>query len=236
MDTSNTNNQSYRYELKFLLSSSMAEILKHRLGLFMEKDENSNTLDNKYYIRSLYFDDVYDTAYYEKIDGLEEREKYRIRIYNLDPTYILIELKGKKGDLTYKKQDRITKKEYEFIVNKEYDKIKIGNRKILDDFIYKCKKNNLIPSVIVDYTREAYTYPVADVRITFDEDISSGRFDYDLLDEKLDVTRVIEPNEVILEVKYNNRLPRIVTEIISTIPITRIAISKFTYCKEKKGV
>ena len=234
MNTFNSNNVNYRYELKYLISSSMAEILKYRLSLFMEKDENSSTLDNKYYIRSLYYDDIYDTAYNEKIDGLEEREKYRIRIYNLDPTYILIELKGKKGDFTYKKQDVINRKEYEFIVNKEYDKIKIGHRKILDDFINKCKSKNLIPSVIVDYTREAFTYPVADVRITFDEDISSGRFDYDLLDEKVDLHRVIEPNEVILEVKYNDRLPRIVKEIINTIPITRIAISKFTYCKEKK--
>ena len=236
MDTFNSNNANYRYEHKYLMSSSMAEILKHRLALFMERDENSNTLNNKYYIRSLYFDDIYNTAYNEKIDGLEEREKYRIRIYNLDTSYILIELKGKKGEFTYKKQDVITKKEYEFIVNKEYDKIKIGNRKILDEFIYKCKTRNLNPSVIVDYTREAYTYPVADVRITFDEDIASGRFNYNLLDENIDLFRVIEPNEVILEVKYNDRLPRIVTEIINTIPITRIAMSKFTLCKEKKEV
>ena len=86
--------ERFRYELKFLLNESQAQILKQRLSLIMEPDGNS--IDGNYFIRSLYFDDVNSTAYYEKIDGLEEREKYRIRYYNFDRTYIMLELKGKK--------------------------------------------------------------------------------------------------------------------------------------------
>ena len=102
--------ERFRYELKFLLNSNQAEILRYRLSLIMEHD--ANAIDGHYFIRSLYFDDVHNTAYYEKIDGLEEREKYRIRFYNFDHSYIMLELKGKKNNLTYKRQNKITESEY----------------------------------------------------------------------------------------------------------------------------
>ena len=99
-------NERFRYEIKYLINSSQAEILRYRLSLLMDQDNNA--IDGHYFIRSLYFDDVNNTAYYEKIDGLEEREKYRIRFYNHDRSYIILELKGKKNNLTYKRQNKIT--------------------------------------------------------------------------------------------------------------------------------
>ena len=224
----------YRYELKFLLNSSYAELLKYRLGLIMEKD--ANAVDGKYFIRSLYFDDIYDTAYYEKVDGLEEREKYRIRYYNLDKSYIVLELKGKRNIFTYKRQARLSEEDYNNLVNQNYDKINVEDKPVLEDFINKAKRKDLIPSIIVDYNRLAYTYPVEDVRITFDEDISSGVYDYDLFNKDINTQRVLEPNEVILEVKYNTRFPGILKDILNTVPKTRIAMSKFALCKEKKEV
>ena len=224
----------YRYELKFLLNSSYAELLKYRLGLIMDKDVNA--IDGKYFIRSLYFDDIYDTAYYEKVDGLEEREKYRIRYYNLDKSYIVLELKGKRNIFTYKRQARLSEEDYNNIINQNYDKINMEDKPVLEDFINKAKRKDLVPAIIVDYNRLAYTYPVEDVRITFDEDISSGVFDYDLFNKEINTQRVIEPNEVILEVKYNTRFPKVLKEILNTVPMTRIAMSKFALCKEKKEV
>ena len=226
--------ERFRYELKFLLNAASAELLKYRLGLIMDIDENS--IEGKYFIRSLYFDDVYDTAYYEKIDGLEEREKYRIRFYNLDVSYIVLEMKGKKNILTYKRQARISERDYHNIIDENYDKINTKDKPVLEEFINKTRAKHLVPSIIVDYNRLAYTYPVDDVRITFDEDISSGKFDYDLFSNNISSERVIEPNEVIMEVKYNTKLPGILSRIIKTVPMTRIAISKFALCKEKKEV
>ena len=227
-------NEKFRYEIKYLINSSQAEILKYRLSLLMDKDNNA--IDGYYFIRSLYFDDVNNTAYYEKIDGLEEREKYRIRFYNYDHSYIILELKGKKNNLTYKRQNRITEEDYNNIINQNYDKINIEGRKVLEDFITKSKRNNLIPSIIVDYSRQPFIYPVEDVRITFDEDISSGRFDYDLFSKELLPYRVLEPNEIILEVKFNTFLPKTIKKVLDTVPKTRIAVSKFALCKEKKEV
>ena len=71
--------RKYRHELKFIISTQMAEILKQRLSLIMDVDTHSIYEDNTYLIRSLYFDDIKSTAYYEKLDGVEFRKKYRIR-------------------------------------------------------------------------------------------------------------------------------------------------------------
>lgn len=230
------NEKKYRYELKFLLNDKYAEILQYRMSLLMEPEDESHVIDGKYLVRSLYFDDVYNTAYYEKMDGLCFRKKFRIRFYNMDSSYIVLELKGKDGNLTYKKSDIITIDEYNFIISKEYDKIKIGDRKILGEFIDMCKLKNLIPSIIVDYERVVYTYPIEDVRITFDSSISSGQYDYDLFNKDMLLFDVLDRNMVVMEVKFNNYIPKVINDIIKTVPSSRISLSKFTLCKEKKGV
>ena len=58
----------------------MSEILKQRLNMVMDIDKNSVNLDNTYYIRSLYFDDPSSSAYYEKLNGVLYRTKYRINV------------------------------------------------------------------------------------------------------------------------------------------------------------
>lgn len=228
--------KNYRHELKFVISKIQAEILKYRLSLIMDIDSHSKNEDNTYYIRSLYFDDIYGSAYYEKIDGLEKREKYRIRIYNFDDKFIRLERKEKNRDLTHKEQIKITKKDCLNILKGNYDLIDTSKSKLLEEFIIKQKLHYIKPDVIVDYTRLAYTMDVEETRITFDEDIKSGRFDYDLFDKNIMTYNVLEPNEVVLEVKYNNVIPKVVAQVIMTIPSIRLAVSKFALCKEKKEV
>ncbi len=225
---------NYRYELKFLLTPKKAEILKYRLSFVMNKDINSVNKNGEYYIRSLYFDDIYNKAYYEKIDGLSEREKYRIRYYNFDDSFIALELKGKKNTSSYKKRDIISKEEYDLIINKDFDKIKLNDRKVLEDFITQIKTKGLIPSVIVDYNRIAYTYPYEDVRITFDENIMSSKYNCELFNKDIPLYNALDNESVILEVKYNTRLPRFLNDVIKTVPMVRIAVSKFALCVERK--
>ena len=145
-------------------------------------------------------------------------------------------VKGKKGDRSFKRRNVITKEEYLFIKDRRFDKIEINNREVLKEFINMIKTKNLKPSVIVDYKRLAYTYKFEDVRITFDEDIKSGRFNHDLFNEKISLYKALEDDGVILEVKYNNKLPKFINDIIKTVPMIRIAASKFALCTERKGV
>jgi SPX domain protein involved in polyphosphate accumulation len=227
---------NYRYELKFLLTPKKAEILKYRLSFVMNKDINSVNKNGEYYIRSLYFDDIYNSSYYDKINGIEKRYKYRIRYYNFDTSYIIIELKGKDGNLGYKKQNRITIQECYDIIKKKYDNINISDdREVLKSFIMEAKSKNLVPSVIVDYKRVAFSYPYNDVRITFDSNVMSGKFNTDFFNKNIMLYNVLEDNTVVFEVKYNDYLPRMVKELIQGIPMTRISMSKFVLCREKKG-
>ncbi len=228
--------KQYRHELKFLLSEKQAEILKDRLAFLMEIDTNSVNQDHTYFIRSLYFDDVYDTAYYEKVDGVEKREKYRIRIYNLDDSFIRLERKEKNRDLTYKKQEKISKEECLDFLAGNFDNIDLQKGSLLSEFAMKRRLQQIRPSVIVDYKRLAYTYPIEDTRITFDSMICSGKFNDNLFCEDLDASPVLEPGEVVLEVKFNNAIPSHIASVLRSIPMIRQAVSKFALCREKKEV
>ena len=222
--------RKYRHEIKYLISKNHAEILKQRLSLLMDVDKNG---ENGYLIRSLYFDTPDSKAYYEKLDGVEFRSKYRIRIYNKDNNFIRLERKLKHNNLTSKDQTIIDRKLCEQIIENKMLNINTSDE-LLNRFLVEMKTKNLKPSVMVDYYRLAFTYPVSDVRITFDDDIKSGLYNYDLFDyEKIDYN-ILENDTLILEVKYNEILPETIASILKTVPLVRASFSKFANCRKLK--
>ncbi|MFX1450202.1 MAG: CotH kinase family protein, partial [Promethearchaeota archaeon] len=73
-----------RSELKFYINLLEYEYLSNLLLKVLKLDPHSK--DKKgYIIRSIYFDDEENKAFYEKIAGVKERKKYRIRMYDNDP-------------------------------------------------------------------------------------------------------------------------------------------------------
>ena len=226
--------RKYRNEIKFVINKDSAEILKKKLSLIMDIDSNSALEDNSYLIRSLYFDDLYSTAYYEKMDGVEYRKKYRIRIYNNDCSFIRLECKYKHENKTSKDQILIDKTICDRIINGNVEELNIDNNNLLTKFVLDYRLKNLRPSIIVDYKRLAFTYPVSDVRVTFDSKIRSGRYNYNLYDEDLNTYKVIDDNEVVLEVKFNEILPEQIAIVLSTVPMIRQAFSKFAVCRSIK--
>lgn len=226
--------RKYRNEIKFVINKDTAEILKNKLSHLMDIDANSTSEDNSYFIRSLYFDDTYSNAYYEKIDGVEYRKKYRIRLYNLDTSFIRLECKYKHENKTSKDQILIDKSICDKIINGNIEELDISDNNLLTKFVIDYRSRNLKPSIIVDYKRLAYTYPVSDVRVTFDSKIRSGRYDYNLYDENLTTYKIIDDNEVVLEVKFNEILPEQIAIVLSTVPMIRQAFSKFAMCRSIK--
>lgn len=226
--------RKYRNEIKFVINKDTAEILKNKLSHLMDIDANSTSEDNSYFIRSLYFDDTYSNAYYEKIDGVEYRKKYRIRLYNLDTSFIRLECKYKHENKTSKDQILIDKSICDKIINGNIEELDISGNNLLTKFVIDYRSRNLKPSIIVDYKRLAYTYPVSDVRVTFDSKIRSGRYGYNLYDEDLTTYKIIDDNEVVLEVKFNDILPEQIAIVLSTVPMIRQAFSKFAMCRSIK--
>lgn len=230
------NTRKYRHEIKFIISKQMSLILKQRLALAMNVDKNSVNLDNTYFIRSLYFDDINSTAYYEKIDGVLYRKKYRIRIYNNDSSFIRLERKWKHNNMTSKDQLKISKENCIHLLTNQFDNIdkELLNNSLMKEFITDIKVFGLKPSVIVDYKRLAYTYHISEVRITFDERIKSGLYNYNLFNMNRITYDVIDNNEVVLEVKFNEVLPEHISIILQIIPMYRQAVSKFALCRSIK--
>lgn len=226
--------RKYRNEIKFIISKTMAEVLKQRLSLIMSVDNNSYNSDNSYLIRSLYFDNENSDAYYEKMDGVEYRKKYRIRIYNFDDKFIRLECKYKHNNMTSKDQTLIDKELCIKIIDGKIDEIDLTKDNLLRQFALDYRLNRLEPSIIVDYNRVAFTYHVSDVRITFDSQIKSGMYNYNLFDKNATTYRVIDDNQMVLEVKFNEILPESIALILQTVPTFRQAFSKFAACRNIK--
>lgn len=223
----------YRHELKFKISNSAAEVLKQKLSLILKKDKNAYYSDGSYLIKSLYFDDLDSSSYYEKMDGILYRKKYRIRIYNNNDEFIRLEKKMKHNTYTAKEQILISKDIYSKILNGKLDEIDSPTG-LLEEFITNSKTKHLVPSVIVLYHRIAFTYPISEVRITFDSHIQSGLYNYDLFDKEVPMYDVSEPGKQVLEVKFNEVLPLHIANILNDIPSCKEAVSKFAICRSIK--
>ena len=223
----------YRHELKFKISNSAAEVLKQKLSLILGKDKNAYYEDGSYLIKSLYFDNLDSTSYYEKMDGVLYRKKYRIRIYNDDESFIRLEKKMKHNTYTAKEQMLISKDIYSKILSGKINEIN-NPEGLLLEFINDTKTKGLIPSIIVAYHRIAFTYPISEVRITFDSNIESGLYNYDLFDNERPTYSVTEDGKQVLEVKFNEILPLHIANILNDIPACREAVSKFAICRSIK--
>ena len=223
-------NREYRYELKYVMKKSDAEQLKKDLQKIMRLDPNSVSEECSYRIRSLYFDNPLNEAFYEKNDGIEFRKKYRLRMYNDNSEFLRMECKHKDGNWTYKEDCKIDKSTADLILKNKLNAIKSDNE-FLKRFISETKIKGLKPSVIVDYNRLAFVYPVSNVRITFDEDLHSGRNNVDFFNKKGNTVPVFPDQQLVLEVKCDRFIPDHILSIIASYPKIRQAVSKFALCK-----
>lgn len=216
----------YRHELKHYINMSDYIAIKSRLSEVMKLDKNSNE-SNEYKIRSLYFDNFNNKVLMEKINGINNREKFRIRFYNNDYSFIRLEKKSKTNGLCIKYSEKLTKEQCEKIVNGDIEFLKASSKPLFIELYAKMKSELLKPKTIVDYVREAYVYSTGNVRITFDKDIRTGVNSINIFDEKLSTINVIDNNIIVLEVKYDEFLPEIIKHIIQTNDRRASAISKY---------
>lgn len=224
------NDIKFRHELKHFINYSDYLQIKNRLRFIANLDKESGD-KGQYTIRSLYFDNIYDKALLEKLNGINNREKFRIRYYNDDTSFIRLEKKCKINGLTQKLGTVITKEQCTKILNNDLDWIKSNKNALLLEFYSKCNHLLLKPKTIVDYLREAYIYEPGNVRITFDMNVKSGLFSKDFYNEDLPTINSINKNPIILEVKYDEFLPQIIQDLIQTNNREVTAVSKYASCR-----
>ena len=222
-----------RHELKFFISSLQYQVLSRTLKATLSPDPNGDE-NNQYHIRSLYFDTVYDSALYDKINGSANRDKYRIRIYNFSDEMIRLECKSKFRDLISKRSVRITRDLAEQLISADPTGLESTASGLVSDAFREMRTNLLHPVVIVDYLREAYLHPAEEVRITFDMQLRSGLNSVDMFNPYLPTVPPFDHDEIILEVKYNQVLPPYIANLLTYAlrdGACRSAISKYVYCR-----
>lgn len=219
-----------RHELKHYISTADHFALRHRLQAVAKRDPHTGP-DGKYRIRSLYFDNVDNKALREKIDGLNNREKFRIRYYNDDFSFIKLEKKSKINGLCTKQSVRLTKLQCEQLIDGDTEWMKSCGNALLLELYAKMKYQQLRPKTLVDYIREPFIYRPGNVRITIDSNIRTGLNSKDLFDQHLPTMSTGLGVTDILEVKFDEFLPEIISDIIQTKNRQRSAFSKYAVCR-----
>ena len=221
----------YRNEWKYLISWGEKELITSRIAPLLHPDPNA--VNGGYLIRSLYFDDYWNTAYEQKDAGVLERKKYRIRIYNYSDRSIKLERKKKYGAYIYKQSAKITRSEFEAILAGDYNFLLKSSQPLLQEFYVECRCHNLRPRTIVDYEREPWILDAGTVRITFDMNVRAAVGSFDIFDPTLPCLSVIDPGRLVMEVKFTEFLPRFVQDILPPQREEMTAVSKYVLCYEK---
>ncbi len=221
-----------RHELKYFINEMQYYVLSGILDQTLQRDPNGDEY-NEYHIRSLYFDTVFNTALYDKINGNADRDKYRIRIYNLSDQVIKLECKTKIGSLISKRSQTIPKLLCEQLMAGDPTGLETTRSGLLNDMFREMTVNLLRPVVLVDYIREAYLHPAEEVRITFDKQLRTGLWSQDLFNPWVPTVPPLDENVMILEVKYNEFLPPYIRDLLNTYcaGACQSAISKYTWCR-----
>lgn len=226
-----------RHELKYYISPMEYHLLSNALDRVLERDPNGDEENNEYHIRSLYFDTIRNDAMLDKISGIKNRDKYRIRIYNFSDKLIRMECKTKVGNLISKRSVAIPRLLADQLIAGDPTGLERTRSGLLQDVFREMTVNLLRPVVLVDYVREAYLHPAEEVRITFDKQLHTGLLSHDLFNPYVPTISPFDHDEMILEVKFNRMMPPFIRDLLCTYvhSAQNSAISKYTWCRRFEG-
>ena len=219
----------YRHEWKHIITYSDQIAIRQSLSAVCESDPHE--VDGKYLIRSLYFDNLNDRALREKVDGVNMREKFRIRYYNGDTSLIHLEKKSKRSGLGTKFSAPLSAEEAQAIVDGDLDWMLSSPHELIKELYCKMKYQGMAPKTIVDYTREPFIYRPGNVRVTLDYNIRTGLRCTDFLNRDCVTIPAGAENPIILEVKWDADLPSIIRDIVQLRGRRVTAFSKYAQCR-----
>ena len=217
----------YRSEIKLEISPADKFAIVANLRAVAQPDPHADE-NGQYRIRSLYFDNWRDTALREKIDGLNERQKFRMRMYQNGEVHL--EKKVKRGGLGYKIVEPLTRMEAGRIVRGDTMWMATSGRALLIELYSRMQAEGLKPKTIVDYLRTPFVYAPGNVRITIDEDIRTGLNCTDFLNPDCITIPAGDP-VILLEVKWDEYLPNNIRRAIQLHGRREGAFSKYQRCR-----
>lgn len=218
-------NEVLRQEKKFLISLDQYYRYSNDFNKILEIDKNSQ--GDGYMIRSLYFDTIDDKDYHDKEDGVELRRKIRLRIYNTNTSFVLLEMKQKQGTQQKKRSLRLTREEAKEMILGDYSVLLRYN----EPFAAECFSlmNTLCyrPKTVVTYQRKAFVAKTNDIRITFDHHIKGTESCFDIFSDNLLENSILDPYLGVLEVKFNGFLLSYIKDILMECNSSEVSVSKY---------
>lgn len=218
----------FRHEWKHEISYADMLEIRQRMWAICKVDEHA--INGKYQIRSLYFDTLSDKALREKLDGINYREKFRIRYYNGDTSLIHLEKKSKINGLGNKEIVVLSAIEAQAIVDGNLDWMLHSDRPLVQELYIKMRTQGLKPKTIVDYIREPFTYAPGNVRVTLDYNIRTGLLCTQFLDPDC-ITVPAGDSPIILEIKWDAFLPAVIQDAVQLKNRRSGAFSKYAVCR-----
>lgn len=201
----------FRHEYKHQINYADILQLRARLNVVAKHDPHSD-VNGTYFIKSLYFDNCFDKALREKQDGVNKREKFRIRYYGTDTSFIRLEKKSKINGLCSKTSCIISADEVARLINGDYDFLIKSKNPLMNELYAKMKYQLLRPKCIVAYQRECFIYSPGNVRVTLDMNIRGSSNVKEFLNPNMQYLQLF--NESILEVKWDEYLPQIIRDCV----------------------
>ena len=233
-----------RYEFKYFLPKNIAEEIKSHAGKFMILDHFANLeLKKSYLVRSIYFENDFNSNFEEKINGYRIRKKFRLRYYkkNIENGPVFLETKGRNLERTYKQRTRLNISDIEIIKKKNFLFSlleKYPDNVLIQDFVFEFYKKKLKPKILIDYEREPYINKHGlYFRLTFDHNLSCIKLDNELNHNSFNRSIECKSGFSILEVKFERSIPLWFHRIIQSYNLRRQSISKFVLgmCYAKLG-
>lgn len=214
-----------RQEKKYLLSLSEAKSLYGLLSKVLSEDQHNE--DGGYLVRSLYFDTPFDHDYYEKEDGLDYRKKIRVRIYSTKSENAKLEMKEKFGNDQRKRSLTISKEQVLDMINGDYEFLTTTKEPFAMKLYLLMSQNLYRPKCVVEYDRTAFIIKENNTRITLDTNIRASESNFDIFSDELSLYPVTYPDDVTLEVKFNNFLFGYVKDLLDSYGKMQVSNSKY---------
>lgn len=221
----------YRHEYKYVCSDRQLICIKNRIEPYMSIDRHAGN-NGRYTIRSLYFDSYNNGCYYDNLSGVDPREKFRIRIYDADTSFIRLELKQKQHGMTRKLSCPVEVGLCQRLMRGETAGLHETKDPLYRKLFIEQNTKLLKPKLIVEYDRIPYVYRDGNVRVTFDTNIRSSVDIGSFLDEHIMTRPVMRTGYHILEVKFDEFIPDFIHHAVQTDKLRQTAYSKYCLCRK----
>jgi SPX domain protein involved in polyphosphate accumulation len=237
--------QANRYELKYVVDERTARRARDFVRAHLVPDEYARAdRDYSYYIHSLYLDSA-DLAMCEAtLHGHKNRVKLRVRFYDDRPeSPIFLEIKRRVKDVILKERAAVKKSSVDkLLCNRWPERSDLFDAE--DDDAYRtawrfCDMRDALRAdgrIFVSYLREAWVSPNDDsVRVTVDRDLATAPWERRVELRDYDRWRRPPLEGVVLELKFTDRYPMWMQDLVRSLNLNRGNMAKYVQCMTNDG-